>query len=160
MLPEFVSAVTGRTKRLLFAALLAAGCGINLLGSLVWYQEICHFHHDYISVRYSHPAIAVRLLANKLRGGPEVYACADFGMPYGAERYAQIFGVTARNDSLDFTGFEKFRGMATMWDGVAKNFQVPFLWTLPPVLLLLSTALFLRLWRRRHGSVAAGAVSS
>jgi hypothetical protein len=149
-LPEFIAACRKSVPyRYVMATLLCAGIGINMLGSLVWYQQVYPFHHSHVSVRYSHPVIAAKLLLNKLRDRPETYACRDFGLDCTTNDYKRLFGVTVRNDSLDFSDFEKFQGVATLWDGVRRNFHVPFLWIIPMVLLAGSFAGFLRLWRSK-----------
>jgi hypothetical protein len=113
----------------------------------VWYQQVCHFHHDYWSVNWSHPVIAVKLLKNKVQDKPEVYSCSDFGLDCNAYDYAAIFKVKVHDDSIGFAEFEKFQGVATMWDGVRRNFKVPFLWILPLFFLVCSGYGFRRLWR-------------
>jgi hypothetical protein len=139
---------TSSVIRFLLKVLTLCGCLINLPGSLVWYQQLYHFHHDYTSIEYSHPVIASKLLCNKLQNKPEIYSCADFGLDCKANDYERIFKVAVRNDSIDFSTFEKFQGLAVMWDGIRRNFHVAFLWCIPLCLLSFSLYGFFRLWRR------------
>jgi hypothetical protein len=146
--PEFVGSFFKRSRayRYLLAVLILVGFVINLLGALVWYQQMYHFHHDYASVAYSHPVIAAKLFLNKIQNRPEVYSCKDFGIACSANDYERIFSVTVRNDSLDFSKFEKFQGLATMWDGVRRNFRAPFAVLLPFLLAALVVAGWRKLW--------------
>jgi hypothetical protein len=152
VLPEFLSlpgsGMILNVRRSFAALLITFGIIINLLGALVWYQQICHFQRDNSSIEYSHPVIAAKLFLNKAIDRPEVYACRDFGIDCSGNTYAQTYKVTVRNDSIDFKDFEKFQGFATMWDGVRRNFHVRFLWIAPVFLLTISALGFYWLWTR------------
>ena len=132
---EFIASVNRSTsRRAVLAILVCCGVLINSLGALVWYQQIFYFHRDYSSVRYSHPAIAARLLVHKLRGKPEIYTCKDFGADCTQASYHANWNDLLRGDSIDFTSFEKFRGLATMWTGIADNFSWKWVRVVPVLL--------------------------
>jgi hypothetical protein len=133
--------------RIAMAFLVCASLAINILGTLVWYQQIYYFHHDYVSVRYSHPALAARLLKHKLSGKPEIYTCADFGADCSRPAYHAYWDSIIRGGSIDFTSFEKFRGCATMWTGIADNFGKKQLLAVPFLLFAGSCAAAWRAWR-------------
>jgi len=133
--------------RIVFYLLLISALYGNMVGALVWYQQICHFHRDYWSVRYSELVTGSKLLVSKLQNKPETYCIKDFGLEKSADYYGRVFSVRVRGDSLDFSDFEKFRGLSTMWSGLAKNFHVPFLWIIPICLFLLSFTGYFLLWK-------------
>lgn len=137
---------TNRAVKYVVVVSAVAGCMINIPGSLVWYQQIYHFHQDYTSVARSHPAIALKLLVNKVHDRDEVYSCSDYGLDCKSVDYEKIFHVNVRNDSIGFSGFEKFQGLAVMWDGVHRNFNMHFLWCIPCGLLLLCLYGCYRAW--------------
>jgi hypothetical protein len=140
-LAEFIAgAQKGVLHRLASVFLICASLTINTVGTLVWYQQIYYFHRDYESVRYSHPAIAARLLVHKLAGKPEIYTCADFGADCSRPAYHAFWDDIIRGDSIDFTSFEKFRGVATMWTGIAENFGAKRVLVVPVLLLVGSVA--------------------
>ena len=153
--PEFITSLLKRSRayRYLLAMLFLGGLVINLLGALVWYQQIYHFHHNYASIAYSHPVIAAKLLLNKISNRPETYACKDFGIDCSANDYERIFSVTVRGDSLDFSKFEKFQGLATMWDGIRRNFRAPFVMIVPFLLVAIVIAGCRKLWNSRPGAL-------
>jgi hypothetical protein len=141
------AANTGAFRRALLGLLVLASIWINALGALVWYQQVYYFHKDYSSVRYSHPVCASRLLVHKLQGRPEMYACADFGADCSRPAYHADWDNIIRGDSIDFTSFEKYRGLATMWTGIAENFSWKWALLAPVLLLAGSLGCARRLWR-------------
>jgi hypothetical protein len=147
LLPECIKNLRGnRTRTGILAACCAIGIPINLLGSLVWYQEIYYFQQDLSTVRFSHPVLAARLLLHKMENKPEIYPLKDFGLGDRSAAYEKIFAPAVHDGLFDFRGFEKFRGFSTMWSGVAKNFHIRFLWIIPLALLLAAAAGYRRLW--------------
>jgi hypothetical protein len=132
--------------------LVCFAISINMLGALVWYQQIFYFHRDYTSVRYSHPAIAARLLVHKLEGKPEIYTCADLGADCTRPAYHAAWNDLITGDTIDFRSFEKFRGLATMWTGIADNFSWKWVLVVPVLLFAGSLACVRRLRGLTRGS--------
>jgi hypothetical protein len=144
---DFIAAVNRSAAwRAIVVFLVGCAVVINTLGVLVWYQQIFYFHRDYTSVRYSHPAIAARLLVHKLQGKPEIYTCADLGADCTRPEYHVFWNELIRGDSIDFTSFEKYRGLATMWTGLADNFYWKWALFVPVLLFAGSLACVRRVW--------------
>ncbi len=160
-LPEYLARIRGRKwKLILICPLLLAALYVNAIGSLVWYQQIDHFQKNYWSLRYSDVVTGSKLFYNKIQNKPEVYCAGDFGLTNPPAYYEQVFKVRMRGDSLDFTEFEKFRGLSTMWSGIAKNFHIRFLWIMPVCLFLFSLAGYLLLWKSADSPSSFGSSSS
>jgi hypothetical protein len=136
MLVDFVHNLGIRwPKRALFTALLAVSLCINLLGALVWYQQIYYFHKNYTTVAHSHIAIASEIFFHKLLGKPEIYNCSDFYVDCTAPSYHVYWDKLVRGNSIDFTGFETYRGFATLWTGIAVTFGAKWVMVIPLTLL-------------------------
>jgi hypothetical protein len=123
------------TKRAVLAAVLLVAFWINLLGALVWYQEIYYFHKDYTTVSHSHIAIASQIFCHKLMGRPEVYNCADFCVDCTTPSYHRYWNNLAKGNTVDLNGFATYRGFATMWTGIAVNFGMKWVVAIPLLLL-------------------------
>jgi|GEM_PF-2140205 hypothetical protein len=135
-LVEFVGGLAARPwKRAALAGFTAASLWICLLGSLVWYQQIYYFHKGYVTVAHSHVAIAARLFDHKLLGKPEVYDCADFCVDCTAPSYHVYWDDIVKGNTVDFTGFETYRGFSTMWTGLAETFGMEWAAAVPFLLL-------------------------
>jgi hypothetical protein len=136
---DFVASLRGRIgRKLLIGALFPLALAVNLLGALVWYQQVHMISDDMWSIRRSHPAIAGKLFIQKLQGKPEVYAASEFGVAN------QLPGQRPQDD-LDFRNYETFRGLALLWNGMAHYGKWRFALVVPWVLLLLSVLIVLRL---------------
>jgi hypothetical protein len=145
---EFIDGI-GKSvfKRTALVLLVFVSLWINMLGALVWYQQLYYFHKNFTSIQYSHPVIAQKLLAHKLQGKPEVYSCEYFGADCAGPGYHIYWNDIIKGNSIDFMSFEKFRGLATMWTGVAVNFGWNWVLIVPVVLFAFSLVCARRAFR-------------
>lgn len=149
LIPEYcLLCIKNRMRQVLLVVLVAAGFLINGTGALVWYQQVYYFHKDHWSLKNSHPVIAGKLLIHKLQGKPEVYAHSDFAVTTSSFVNLQHVSLKVDTATIDFSGFEKFRGLATMWDGLRNNFGLRFTWLVPLLLAGGALAGWMRLWRK------------
>jgi hypothetical protein len=124
-----------------FSLLIITGCVINLLGSLVWYQQIYFFHKDYTSIPVSHPVIAYKLFKHKLENYSEKYTCSEFNRNCDHPPYATVWNSISHDDVIDFGSFETYQGFSTFW-GLLRARSGSDLYLIFPILFLL-IALFL-----------------
>jgi hypothetical protein len=88
---------------------------INVLGSLIWCQQIYYFHRNYSSLNCSHPVIAYKLFIHKLRNEPEIYICSTFNRNCTQPPYISIWNSITQNGTISFRSFETFQGFSTFW---------------------------------------------
>jgi hypothetical protein len=112
---------------------------INLLGALVWYQQVYYFHRDYVSIEQSHPLTAAKLFLNKAVNGREVYACSQFNTDCTTPPYSGEWNTIVHNNCIDFSTFEAFRGFSTIWGAMRYTTQSGFYSLIPLAHLLLSS---------------------
>lgn len=150
-IPEYcLLCIKSRGRQVILVMLVAAGVLINGTGALVWYQQIYHFPHETWSLRQSHPVIAGKLLLHKMQGKDEVYRLSDFNATPSSFVNKQSAPFFVDTSVIDFSSFEKFRGLATMWDGLHHNFGLRYTWMVPLLLAGGTLAGWLRLWRKWH----------
>ena len=148
-LPEFILNMKNSiSKRVIFALIVPIAIFINILGSLVWYQQTYYFfRHDYYSISNSQPLIAAKLLSNKLKGAPEVYKCSDFNQDCSGEFYRNIYGDFINENTIDFSDFQTFQGLAVFWNCIARNMNLHFLWMIPLILISFTSAISCHIWK-------------
>lgn len=116
---KMVSSVKSRCNRngirFAFSLLIIPACTINLLGALVWYQQIYFFHKDYTSVSVSHPVIAYKLFKHKLENHSEIYSCSEFNRNCNNPPYTTVWSSICHDDIIDFSSFETYQGFSTFW---------------------------------------------
>jgi hypothetical protein len=76
-----------------------------------------------------------------------MYSCEDFGADCTRPAYHADWDNIIRGNSIDFTSFEKYRGLATMWTGIADNFSWKWALLAPVLLLAGSLGCARRIWR-------------
>ena len=136
-LPEAILWTKGHVgKQILFVIITITAITVNILGALVWYQQIYYFSKDLSQIKNSHVRIAATILTHKIQGNPEVYALRDFGIKGSAFLHPESWNKLCRGDSLDLSGFEKFKGYATLWSGLSNNFGLRWITILPFILLI------------------------
>ncbi|MBN1602996.1 MAG: hypothetical protein JW915_15410 [Chitinispirillaceae bacterium] len=116
---------------------------INVLGSLIWYQQIYYFHNDYYSLKSSHPTIACKLLLHKIRNKPEVYDCSMLNRNCRQPPYTTIWDSITQNDTISFHSFETFQGFSTFW-GILRARSGSNIYLIFPLLLVGLSLLFIR----------------
>lgn len=116
---------------------------INVLGSLIWYQQIYYFHNDYYSLKSSHPRIAYKLLLHKIRNKPEVYDCSILNRDCRQPPYTTIWDSITQNDTISFQSFETFQGFSTFW-GILRARSGSNIYLLFPLLFIGLSFLFIR----------------
>jgi hypothetical protein len=129
-----------------FAAVACISFGIQILGSMVSYQQVHLFQADPFSLKNSQIEVAARLFLHKARGKPERYPCEMFHLDCGAIPYKGE-GRLVDGSEISFEEKETFRGFATMWSGLRQNFGWRFCELIPLVLLILSGGCGWRVYR-------------
>ncbi len=120
----------------LFSIIIIAACVINVLGALIWYQQIYFFHRDYTSLSTSHPLIALKLFRHKLVNYSEIYTCSDFNRDCSRPPYTTVWNSISHNDEIDFGSYETFQGFSTFW-GILRARSGSNLYLMFPILFLL-----------------------
>jgi hypothetical protein len=142
---RMVSSVNSRFNRNIirsgFSLLIITAWAINILGALVWYQQIYFFHKDYTSIPVSHPVIAFELFKHKTVSYSEIYTCSEFNRNCNNPPYTTVWSSISQNDIIDFSSFESFQGFSTFW-GLLRARSGSDLYLIFPTLFLL-TSLFL-----------------
>jgi hypothetical protein len=116
---------------------------INILGSLIWYQQIYYFHENYYTMKSSHPVIAYKLLLHKIANKAEVYVCSELNRDCRQPPYTTIWNSITQNDTISFKSFETFQGFSTFW-GILRARSGSNIYLLFPLLLAGLSLLFMR----------------
>jgi hypothetical protein len=124
----------------IFSLLIITACVINLLGGLIWYQQIYFFHKDHISLPVSHPVIAYKLFQHKFRHYSEKYTCSEFYRNCSRPPYTTVWNSISHDDVIDFSSFETFQGFSTFW-GLLRARSGSDLYLIFPILFLLISLL-------------------
>jgi hypothetical protein len=128
-----------------FSILIVIALSINLLGALIWYQQIYYFHRDYSSLEYSHPVIAFKLFTHKLENQPETYTCSTFNRNCNQPPYSTVWKSITTNETIDFDSFETFQGYSTFW-GYLRSRTTSDWFLLFPFLFLSFSLLFIYIY--------------
>jgi hypothetical protein len=133
-------------RKAVFTVVFMIAIGVQLLGSMVSYQQIHYFYSDPFSMRNSQLEVAAKLFIHKSQGKEEVYTCEEMNFncrekPY--ERDGRMFG----GSRYDFRDRGTFLGFATLWSGMHHNFGWKYIEYFPLVLLFFSVACARRAWK-------------
>jgi hypothetical protein len=137
-------------KKIFFVILLIFSFYINLLGTLVWYQQIYYFNKDFFSISNSHPIIATKIFFHKLLAKPEIYDCNDYNINCSQSPYTSVWKDITKNNKLDFSSFEKFNGFAIMWIGLYKYFGWKWPIFIPFIFFFVSIFLFFKVLTNKY----------
>ena len=147
-LPGFICSMrSSRLGKSAFAIILTISIIINILGAMVWYQQIYYFHRDYWNIRNSHLVVASKLFVHKMTHSDESYSCQEFGIDCTGDVYTRLWQPLLGNDSLQFADFELFQGYSVFWSGLYRLYRIPFLWLLPFFLGIMVLGGCIILWR-------------
>jgi hypothetical protein len=133
-------------RKAVFTVVFMIAIGVQLLGSMVSYQQIHYFYSDPFSMRNSQLEVAAKLFIHKAQGKEEVYTCEEMNFncrekPY--ERDGRMFG----GSRYDFRDRGTFLGFATLWSGMHHNFGWRYIEYFPLVLLLFSVGFACMAWK-------------
>jgi hypothetical protein len=142
---EFVSTLySSKTRKTIVSFLFIASFFIMLPGCLVCYQQVYYFHKDHWSIRNAHPVIAIQILVHKLSGKPEIYNCQSFDCDCSNGVYQSVWGNLTKDNSINFSSFEKYQGIATWWSGLYESFGMQWALFMPFPMLFASGLFFMR----------------
>jgi hypothetical protein len=129
---EFIaSKQTSAGRKILFGLLFHVAIIVNLLGALIWYQQVHMISDDMWSIQRSHPVVAAKLFVNKLQEKPEIYPASALGV------INNLPGQQPQDD-LDFSNYETFQGFALLWTGLTLYTKWRFAIAVPWLLLFFS----------------------
>lgn len=152
LIGPFISWFRNSAARLFLGILTLIAIPVQLCGALVSYQEVHCFYWDPFSIHTSQLEVAGKLLVRKLRHEPEIFFASDF--EGSAARAPEA--ITLPDGRLSLEHKETYRGFFTLWSSLAINRGLWWASYIPLLLIMLSTALFLILFRDAHPSPSRG----